>query len=150
MSPLNLFSITPQCSTCTMFVTFTDWLFIGFETICSALTGLCYGKEELGFPALLILLECCIINTCVADISQWFHYSWKGTHEQSGSSMCLSFFCSVLNWWRWIYIRFSTFIRFLQDIPFATLFCSVLNLETWICFRIMRFGLALQLFYCFS
>jgi hypothetical protein len=29
----------------------TDDLFEGCETICSTLTGLWYGKEELGYPA---------------------------------------------------------------------------------------------------
>jgi hypothetical protein len=36
-------------------------------------TGLWYGQEELGslgYSALLILLECCTINICAADISQ--------------------------------------------------------------------------------
>jgi hypothetical protein len=34
---------------------FTDELFEGFETICNTLTGLCYGQEELGYPALAAL-----------------------------------------------------------------------------------------------
>jgi hypothetical protein len=33
-------------------------------------TGLWYGQEELGYPALLILLKCCTVNICAADISQ--------------------------------------------------------------------------------
>jgi hypothetical protein len=33
MSALNVLNITPQCSTCTMYVMFTDELFLGFETI---------------------------------------------------------------------------------------------------------------------
>jgi hypothetical protein len=37
----------------------------------------------MGFPALLILLECCILNIYAADRS-WFHYSWKHTPEQTG------------------------------------------------------------------
>jgi hypothetical protein len=39
-----------------MFVMITDELFLGFEAICSTLTGLWYGQDELGYPALLILL----------------------------------------------------------------------------------------------
>jgi hypothetical protein len=35
----------------------------------NALTGLLYGQEELGYPALLFLLEYCTINFCAADIS---------------------------------------------------------------------------------
>jgi hypothetical protein len=46
MSALNVLNITPECSTCTMFVMFTDELFLGFETICSNFTGLWYGQEE--------------------------------------------------------------------------------------------------------
>jgi hypothetical protein len=38
-----------------MFIMFTDELFLGFETIYCTLTGLWYGQEELGYPALLIL-----------------------------------------------------------------------------------------------
>jgi hypothetical protein len=30
---------------------FTDELFLGFETICSTLTGLWYGQEKMGYPA---------------------------------------------------------------------------------------------------
>jgi hypothetical protein len=52
-----------------MFVMFTDELFLGFETISSTLTGLWYGQDEFGYPALLILLECCTINFCAAVIS---------------------------------------------------------------------------------
>jgi hypothetical protein len=52
-----------------MFVKFTDELFLGFETMCNALTGLWYGQGELGYPAPLILLECSIMNFCAADIS---------------------------------------------------------------------------------
>jgi hypothetical protein len=52
-----------------MFVMFTDELFLGFETICSTVTGFWYGQDELGYPALLILLECCIENFCAAVIS---------------------------------------------------------------------------------
>jgi hypothetical protein len=37
-----------------MFVTFSDELFQGFETICSTLAGICYAHEDLGHPALLI------------------------------------------------------------------------------------------------
>jgi hypothetical protein len=33
-------------------------------------TGLWYGQEVLAYPALLIVLECCTINICAADISQ--------------------------------------------------------------------------------
>jgi hypothetical protein len=53
-----------------MFVMFTDELFQGFETIYNTFTGLWYGQEKLGYPALLILLECCTINFCAADFSQ--------------------------------------------------------------------------------
>jgi hypothetical protein len=49
---------------------FTDELFLGFETICCNFTGLWYGQEQLGYPALLILLESCSVNICAADISQ--------------------------------------------------------------------------------
>jgi hypothetical protein len=52
-----------------MFVMFTDELFQAFET-CNTLTGLWYGQEELGYPVLLIQLECCTINICAAEISQ--------------------------------------------------------------------------------
>jgi hypothetical protein len=52
-----------------MFVMFTDELFIGFETICSTLTGFWYGQDELGYPALLILLECYTVNFRAAVIS---------------------------------------------------------------------------------
>jgi hypothetical protein len=52
MFALNVLNITPQSSTCTMFVMFTDELFLGFETICSNFTGLWYGQEELVYPAL--------------------------------------------------------------------------------------------------
>jgi hypothetical protein len=51
-----------------MFVMFTDELFLGFETVC--FTGLWYGQDELGYPALLILLECCTVNFCATVISQ--------------------------------------------------------------------------------
>jgi hypothetical protein len=70
MPALNVLNITPQCSTCTMFLMFTDELFLGFETICSNFTGLWYGQEELGCDAIFILLESCTINICAADISQ--------------------------------------------------------------------------------
>jgi hypothetical protein len=64
MSALNLFKVTPKFSTCTMFVMFT------FEIIYSTLTGLWYGQEKFGYPAPLILLECCTINICAADVSR--------------------------------------------------------------------------------
>jgi hypothetical protein len=35
----------------------------------SIFTGLWYGQEKLGYPALLILLECYAINICATDIS---------------------------------------------------------------------------------
>jgi hypothetical protein len=44
---------------------FADELFLSFAT----LTGLWYGQEKLGYPALLILLECRTRNICAADIS---------------------------------------------------------------------------------
>jgi hypothetical protein len=70
MSALNLFDITPKFSTFTMSVMFTDEeLFVGFKIICSTLTRLWYGQETLGYPALLILLQCCAINICASDIS---------------------------------------------------------------------------------
>jgi hypothetical protein len=47
-----------------MYVMITDELFQGFETIYNTFTGLWYGQEELGYPALLILLECCTIKFC--------------------------------------------------------------------------------------
>jgi hypothetical protein len=46
-----------------------DELFLAFETICSTLTRLWYGQEKLGYPALLILVECCTTNICAAGIS---------------------------------------------------------------------------------
>jgi hypothetical protein len=49
---------------------FTDELFEGFVTLCNTLTGLWYGQEELGYPALLILLASCTIHFCAANISQ--------------------------------------------------------------------------------
>jgi hypothetical protein len=70
MTELNVLNVTPQCSICTIFVMFTDELFLGFETKCNTLTGLWYGQEELGYPALLSLLECCTVNFCASDISQ--------------------------------------------------------------------------------
>jgi hypothetical protein len=69
MSALNLFNITLKFRTYTMFVMFTDQLFIGFEAICSTLTGLWYGQEKMGYSALLIMLECCTIDIRAADIS---------------------------------------------------------------------------------
>jgi hypothetical protein len=57
VSALTVLIVTPQCSTCTMFVIFTDELFQGFETICNTLIGLWYGQEELGYSVLLILLN---------------------------------------------------------------------------------------------
>jgi hypothetical protein len=51
-----------------MFVMFSDELFQGFEIICNILTGLWYGQEDLVYPALLILLGCCTIKFCAADI----------------------------------------------------------------------------------
>jgi hypothetical protein len=48
----------------------TDELFQGFETKCNTLAGLWYGQEELGYPILLILLKCCTVMFCAADISQ--------------------------------------------------------------------------------
>jgi hypothetical protein len=53
-----------------MFVMFTDELFLGFDTVCSTLTGLWYGQEMLGYVALLLLLQCCTINICAADVSR--------------------------------------------------------------------------------
>jgi hypothetical protein len=53
-----------------MFVMFTAELFIGLEKIYFNFTGLRYGQEELGYPALLILLGSCTVNICAADISQ--------------------------------------------------------------------------------
>jgi hypothetical protein len=38
------------------------------ETISSNVTELRYGQEELGYPTLLILIECCIVNIFVAGI----------------------------------------------------------------------------------
>jgi hypothetical protein len=70
MSALNELNVTPQCSTCAVFVIFTDELFLSCETICSTLTGLWDGEEELGYHALLILLDCCALN--------W----WRGMHNQ--------------------------------------------------------------------
>jgi hypothetical protein len=40
-----------------MFVMFTEWLFLGVQTVCSIFTGLWYGQEKLWYPALLILPE---------------------------------------------------------------------------------------------
>jgi hypothetical protein len=52
-----------------MLVMFTDELFLGFEAIYSTLTGLWCGQEKLEYPSLSVLLECCIINRCAADIA---------------------------------------------------------------------------------
>jgi hypothetical protein len=52
-----------------MFVMLTDELFRCCETIPATLTGLCFGEAKLEYPALLILLEFCIINIFAADIS---------------------------------------------------------------------------------
>jgi hypothetical protein len=51
-----------------MFVIFSEELFQGFEIICNTPTGLWYGQEDLVYPALLILLGCCTIKFCAADI----------------------------------------------------------------------------------
>jgi hypothetical protein len=69
MSASNVLNVTPQCSTRTMFVMFSDELFQGFEIICNTLIELLYGQEDLVYPALLILLGCCTIEFCAADIS---------------------------------------------------------------------------------
>jgi hypothetical protein len=53
MSAFNFFDITSKFSTFTMLVMFTDELLVGFEVICSIFTG---------YPALVILPECCAIN----------------------------------------------------------------------------------------
>jgi hypothetical protein len=53
-----------------MFTAFTDELFQGFVKICNTSTGIWYGQEEFGYPALLSLSECCSISFCAADISQ--------------------------------------------------------------------------------
>jgi hypothetical protein len=52
-----------------MFVMFSDALFQGFDIICNTLTGLWYGQEDLVYPALLIMLGCCTVKFCAADIS---------------------------------------------------------------------------------
>jgi hypothetical protein len=50
----------------------------------------------LGYPALLILLECFAINICAADISlKVISLQLKGTPQQSGSSMWLGFCFTV-------------------------------------------------------
>jgi hypothetical protein len=54
MSALDLLNVTPQCSTYTMFVMFTDELFLGFETVCSTHEGLWYLQEELGYCARML------------------------------------------------------------------------------------------------
>jgi hypothetical protein len=70
MSALNFLDITPKFSILTMFEMFTDEeLFLAFEAICSTFTGPWYGKENIGYSALLILLECWTTNTCAAGIS---------------------------------------------------------------------------------
>jgi hypothetical protein len=107
---------------CTMLVMFTDELFLGFETICCTLTELWYGQEELGYPALLIRLECCLINICAADISrkvillQPKRYTWTDwqfyvaqilRHSHSHTSWpfiaypFLQSFAFSCNSWRW-------------------------------------------------
>jgi hypothetical protein len=70
VSALNVLNATPKYSTYTMFVMFTDELFLGFEAKCNTLTGLCNGQEEVGYSALLILVECCTINFCASGIAQ--------------------------------------------------------------------------------
>jgi hypothetical protein len=52
MSALNLLNVSPECNTCTIFLMLTDELFLGFETLCSTLTWLWYGQEELGYRTL--------------------------------------------------------------------------------------------------
>jgi hypothetical protein len=69
MSALTFLDITPKFSTFTMFVMFTDELFLAFETTPSTYTGLWYGQAKLGYPALLILLESCAINIFAAKMS---------------------------------------------------------------------------------
>jgi hypothetical protein len=46
-----------------------DELILAFVSICFTFTGLWCGQETLGYPALLILLECCAINICAANTS---------------------------------------------------------------------------------
>jgi hypothetical protein len=53
-----------------MFIIFTDETFKCFETLCNTLTGLWYGQEGFGYPALFILLEYCTINFCAVDFSK--------------------------------------------------------------------------------
>lgn len=71
MFALTFVDITQKFSTLTMFVMITDKLFVGFETISLTLTRLCYMQEDLRYPTLLILLECCAMIICAA------HISWK-------------------------------------------------------------------------
>jgi hypothetical protein len=74
-----------------MFVMFTDELLVGFEVICFILTGLWYGQEEFGYPA-LVLPEYCTINICGADIS------WKlSLFELLHSVMKVSMAAQVIN-----------------------------------------------------
>jgi hypothetical protein len=88
MSALPFFDITHKFSTLTMLVMFTDELFVGFETICSTLTGLWYMQEDLIYPTLLILLECYAINICAADIS-WIVISLpQSSLKLIGTSYC--------------------------------------------------------------
>jgi hypothetical protein len=49
-----------------MFIMFTYEVFQGFEVICNILTGLSYGQEDLGYPALLVLLGCCTVRIYIA------------------------------------------------------------------------------------
>jgi hypothetical protein len=90
---------------CTIFVMFTDKLFLGFETICSTFTGLWYGQEKLECPALLILLECYTINICAADISRKaVSLQLKGyTSQQSLNSM----------WFRYCFTVTPIFITYI-------------------------------------
>jgi hypothetical protein len=53
--PMN--TVQYVCLIHARFVMFTDELFLGFEAICSTLTGLWYGPKKMGYPVLLILLE---------------------------------------------------------------------------------------------
>jgi hypothetical protein len=47
MSTFTFLDVTPKFSTFTMFVMFTHELFLAFETVCSAFTGLWYKQEKL-------------------------------------------------------------------------------------------------------
>jgi hypothetical protein len=62
--------------------------------MCCTLTGLWYGQEKLKYAALLILIECCTVNICAADIF-WKVISLYPKRYTSADSMWLRFCFTV-------------------------------------------------------